>query len=124
MRPAQCDVQRRSWPQSRSRYKRCARSSCNPLVALASPKSITLGTGVAVVGLDQDVRGLEVAVDDPLLMGVLHGRADLAKERQSLGSETHAGRNIGERNSLDLSITKNGRPASVEPASRTFAMLG
>ena len=43
-----------------------------------------LGHRRAVVAFDQDVRRLQIAVDDPLLMGVLHGRADLAKERQAL----------------------------------------
>jgi hypothetical protein len=41
------------------------------------PKSITLGTGHAVVEGDEDVRGLDVAVDDALLVGVLDGLADL-----------------------------------------------
>ena len=53
-------------------------------VALATPKSITFGTGVAVVQRDQDVRRLEVAVDDPLLMGVLHRLADLDEQLQPL----------------------------------------
>ena len=47
-----------------------------PPVALATPKSITLGTGRPSCSVDQDVGGLEVAVDDPLLVGVLHRLAD------------------------------------------------
>ena len=68
--------------------------SCWP-IALAMPKSITFGTGVAVVQRDQDVGRLEVAVDDPLLVGVLHRLADrdeqlqpLARSRAGLGRST------------------------------------
>ena len=43
------------------------------------------GHGPAVVGLDQDVGRLQVAVDDPLLVGVLHRRADQAEQGQPLG---------------------------------------
>ena len=65
-----------------------------PLVALARPKSITLGTGLSSWALDQDVGGLEVAVDDPLLVGVLHRRADLAEQRRA----GRGGRGGGRRN--------------------------
>ena len=58
--------------------------------ALATPKSITFGTGVAVVQRDQDVGRLEVAVDDPLLVGVLHRPADLDEQLEPL-----AGRRAG-----------------------------
>ena len=36
------------------------------------------------VGRDQDVRGLDVAVDDQALMGVMDGVAHLAEHRQPL----------------------------------------
>ncbi len=49
--------------------------SCGP-VALATPKSMTLGTGMVVVEGDQDVTGLDVAVDDALLVRVLDRLAD------------------------------------------------
>ena len=49
-------------------------------VALAMPKSMTFASGFAVVQRDQDVRGLEVAVDDALLVGVLDGVANLREE--------------------------------------------
>ena len=55
-----------------------------PAVALATPKSITLGTGLAVDERDQDVGRLEVAVDDPLLVGVLHRLADRHEQLQPL----------------------------------------
>src|SRR5215813_13576412 len=48
--------------------------------ALAIPKSITLKTGV--VSWHQHVGGLEVAVDDALLVGVLHRLADGQKQLQ------------------------------------------
>ena len=44
-----------------------------------------LGDGLPVMTLDEDVRRLEVAVDDPFLVGVMHRRADLAKQVESLG---------------------------------------
>ena len=43
-----------------------------------------LGHRLAVVQRDQDVRGLEVAMDDALLMRVLHGLADLDEQVQPL----------------------------------------
>ena len=48
------------------------------------PKSITLGTAVIVSGRHHDVRWLEVAVNDPLLMSVLDGLADLHEQIQPL----------------------------------------
>ena len=48
-------------------------------VALATPKSMTLGVGPAVDLGDHHVGRLEVAVDDPLLVGVLHRLADRAR---------------------------------------------
>ena len=59
-------------------------------MALATPKSMTLGTGDAVVERDQDVGGLEVAVDDPLLVGVLHGPADQDEQLQPLAGSRAA----------------------------------
>jgi len=43
-----------------------------------------LGHGHAVGGSDQDVRGLEVAVDDAFLVRVLDGVTDLDEEVQPL----------------------------------------
>ena len=43
-----------------------------------------LGHGPAVVQRDQDVRGLDVAMDDALLVGVLDGLADRDEEFQPL----------------------------------------
>ena len=53
-------------------------------VALAMPKSMIFGTRLAVLDGDQDVRGLEVPVDDRLLVGVLDPVADLHEELQPL----------------------------------------
>ena len=57
--------------------------SCWP-VALATPKSITLGTGLPSYMRDQDVGRLEVAVNDALLMGVLDRLADRHEQLQPL----------------------------------------
>ena len=43
-----------------------------------------LGHRLAVVEGDQDVRRLQVAVDDALLVGVLHGLADRDEELEPL----------------------------------------
>ena len=51
-------------------------------MALATPKSMTFGHRHAVVERHQDVGGLQVAVDDPLLVGVLHGAADEHEQLQ------------------------------------------
>ena len=68
------------WPNSVN----IVRSVSFCAVALATPKSITLGTGSAVVLGHQDVRRLEVAVDDALLMGMLDGLADRHEQFQPL----------------------------------------
>ena len=56
-----------------------------PAGRLGQPEVDYLGDGMAVVALDQDVRGLQVAVDDPLLVGVLDRRADLANSTSRAG---------------------------------------
>ena len=55
-----------------------------PCVALAMPKSITLGTGTPSCIGDQDVRRLDVAMDDALLVRVLDGLANLDEQIQPL----------------------------------------
>jgi hypothetical protein len=52
-------------------------------MTLATPKSISLGTGL-VVGGDQHVRRLEAATNDPLLMIMLQRMADGDKKLQPL----------------------------------------
>ena len=85
-----------------------------------------LGHRPAVVQRDQDVRRLEVAVDDALLMGVLHGLADVDEQLQPLARRQLV---LDRRYSVigtprTSSITKYGRPVSVAPASSTLAMFG
>ena len=53
-----------------------------PLVALARPKSITLGTGLSSWASTRMLEGLRSRWMIPFWCGVLHGRADLAEERQ------------------------------------------
>ena len=69
--------------------QRAARSAAAP-VALATPKSMTFGTGRPSCSGDQDVRRLEVAVDDPLLMRVLDRLADLDEQLQPLRASSAA----------------------------------
>ena len=90
------------------------------------PKSITLGTGTPSCSVDQDVRRLDVAVDDPLLMRVLDGLADLDEQVQPLARSSSL---FWSQYSVigiprTSSITKYGRPVSVAPASSTLAMFG
>ena len=61
------------------------------------PKSITLGTGPPSMQRDQHVRRLEVAVDDPLLVRVLHGLADRHEQLQPL-----AGSRAGSRSQYSV----------------------
>ena len=44
---------------------------------LGQPEVDHLGDRLVIVGLDQNVRRLQIAMDDPLLVRVLHSRADL-----------------------------------------------
>ena len=48
------------------------------------PKSITFGTGTPSLQRDEDVRRLDVAVDDALLVRVLDGLADLDEQIEPL----------------------------------------
>ena len=94
--------------------------------ALATPKSITLATGLPSLERDQHVRRLDVAVNDPLLMRHAGspgrpGRTDpdvrwvvsrLRSQYSVIGTP------------LTSSMTKYGRPLSVAPASSTLAMFG
>ena len=67
-------------------------SRCPP-VALAMPKSITLGTGTPSLHGDQNVRGLDVAVDDAFLVRVLDGLANLDEQIEPLaGGKIRSGR--------------------------------
>ena len=55
------------------------------------------------VGVDQDVRGLDVAVDHQVLMGVLHRGADLAEEVDpGVESQAVLGRSTVEGHALDV----------------------
>ena len=74
----------------------------------------------------QDVGGLEVAVDDPLLVGVLHRPADQDEQLQPLGDrELLAVAVVGDRDAADQLHDEVG-PArfGVVPPSKTWAMLG
>ena len=69
--------------------------------------------------------GLQVAVDDSLLVRVLHGRADLREEVQvARGHQPVLVAVFGERDALDQLHDEEGRPVSVVPASNSLAMCG
>ena len=53
-------------------------------MALAMPKSMTLTTGWSSMTRDEDVRGLDVAVNNAFLMSVLDCLADRQKKSQPL----------------------------------------
>ena len=55
-----------------------------PVHGLGDAEVDDLGDGLAVLDRDEDVRGLEVAVDDALLVRVLHGLAHLDEELHPL----------------------------------------
>ncbi len=84
-----------------------------------------LGHRLIVMGLDQDVGGLEVAVDDPLLVRVLHRRAHLAEQREPGAQVEAMGVAIlGDRDPFHQLHDEEGRPSAVVPASRTRAIWG
>ncbi len=63
---------------------------------------MTFGTGLAVDHRDQDVRRLDVAVDDPLLMGMLDRLTDLDERGQaSSGRQLLSIAELGDRHSPD-----------------------
>ena len=51
-----------------------------------------LGHGLVIVLGDQDVDGLDIAMDDALLVGVLHGLADRQEQLQPLRGASGASR--------------------------------
>ena len=69
-------------------------SACMTVIVGAAPGSVALGCSSLAMpksssftrpsGVDEDVAGLEVAVDDQTLMRVTHRAADVAKELQPL----------------------------------------
>src|SRR4029450_12340871 len=88
-----------------------------------------LGDGIVVVQRHQHVGGLEVAVDDPFLMGVLHRLAHAQEQLQALARRRprvsmFSSQYVVMGTPLTNSMTKYGRPDSVVPPSRTLAMFG
>src|SRR5437773_1148877 len=85
------------------------RSVSDWCIALASPKSMTLGTGLVVVGGDENVGGFQIAVDDPLLVRVLDGRTYLHEQVQPLRHTQPRGVAIlGDRHALDVLHDEEG----------------
>ena len=86
-------------------------------VALATPKSMTLGTGLLVVLGHQDVRRLEVAVDDALSDGraAPPGRPARTAPAAARGVRCCSSQYSVIGTPLTSSITKYGRPLSVVP---------
>ena len=82
------------------------------------PKSMIFGLGLPVDERDQDVRGLEVPVDDRLLVRVLDALADLDEELEPLLGVERCWVSqcsvIGTPGTY--SMTKYGRPSGVLPA--------
>ena len=95
-------------------------------VALAIPKSMTFGTGTPSCSDTQDVRRLDVAVDDALLVSVLDGLDRPARTAPAAAGASS--RCVSQYSVIGIpgtcSIAKYGRPSGVAPASNTLAMLG
>ena len=73
----------------------------------------------------QDIRWLQIAMDDSLLVGVLNALADLDEQIDPIRNRQLVPRYIiRDRLAADYSITKYGRPCAVAPASNTRAMAG
>jgi hypothetical protein len=79
-----------------------------------------------LVGAHEDVRGLEIAVDEPLGVGRLQGREQVADD----GHDTRRGDALARENTAcrvgqgTSSITRNIRPSSARPKSVTSTMPG
>ncbi len=74
----------------------------HPAGGLGQAEVDHLGHRAVVVRLDQDVGGLQVAVDDPLLVRVLHGPTDLLEQRQPGGDVEAMGvAVVGDGDALD-----------------------
>jgi hypothetical protein len=70
---------------------------------------------------DEDVGGLQIAVDDALRVRVLDSAADLQEQLQPFARRELVGiAELRDRHAAHSSITKYGRPVSVAPASKTF----
>jgi hypothetical protein len=85
-----------------------------------------LGYGPAVPRRDRHVRWSDIPVDNAFLIGVLDRVADPDEQRQTLPRAQiwFASQYSVMDTPRTNSITKYGRPVSVAPASKTFAMLG
>ena len=77
------------------------------------------------LGRDEDVAGLQVAVDDEVLVGVLHRGADLAEEPQPVPDrEAAVPAVVEQRNALDVLHDEVRLARSVVPPSISRAMPG
>jgi hypothetical protein len=80
-----------------------------------------LGHSHAVIDGDEDVRGLEVAVDDALLMRVLHGLADLDEQLQAFpGGQFGLVAILGDLDAADQFHDEVGAPALRRAAVENF----
>ena len=96
-----------------------------PRCGLGHAEVDDLGHSSAVDDRDENIGGLEIAVDDALVMRVLHRLADRYKQFEPLlGREPGLIVNFVSGKPLTSSMTKNGWPLGVRPPSRTRAMLG
>ncbi len=76
-----------------------------------------LGHWSVVVGRDQNIRRFQIAVDDPLLMGVLDSMADFHEEFQAVGNgEPNRIAVFGDGNALDVFHHEKGAAAMGEAA--------
>ena len=74
---------------------------------------------------DQDVRRLEVAMDDQMPVRVLHGFADVAERAQPLATERRCVPAVlGERNAFDVLHANHGVPSGSVSASYSRAIDG
>ena len=71
---------------------------------------------------DENIRGLQIAVNDAFLCACCTAAAAFSMSRPLALSRGGRKRNSGSPSSY--SMTKYGRPAGVAPASKTWAMFG
>ena len=92
---------------------------------LGQPEVDHLGDRLVVIGGDQDVRGLQVAVNDAFLVSVLKRRANLDEEVQPfLDAQPRGVAILGDRHALDVFHHEIGPARFGQPAVQNLGDIG
>ena len=96
-----------------------------PAVALATPKSITFGTGLPSIIVTRMFAGLRSRWTIPFWCACCTAwQIGTKSSSRSRGVSLASSQNLFSGRPLTSSITKNGWPSGVSPPSSTLAMFG